>query len=245
MGKSRSDIIQELRQDLLLLNGFPARHLHHSFDFGLPELEYAFPNHTFPLGVIHDFTSFTNEDRAATSAFVSCIAGKLLQKGGICTWISISRLLFPAALASFNIQPDKVVFIDVKKEKDALWVMEEALKCEQLSSVVGETRNITFTESRRLQLAVEKSKVTGFLLRHQPAVNYPVAAVSKWQITSLASEIQGGMPGVGFPGWNVELLKVRNGRPGTWQVQWNQGKFKLVPHTGHPVITDAPMRKAG
>jgi len=34
------------------------------------------------------------------------------------------------------------------------------------------------------------------------------------------------MPGVGFPRWNVELLKVRNGKPGTWQVEFSAGRFR-------------------
>jgi protein ImuA len=37
--------------------------------------------------------------------------------------------------------------------------------------------------------------------------------------------LDNGIPGVGFPCWNVELLKVRNGRPGTWQVEWRGGRF--------------------
>jgi protein ImuA len=36
------------------------------------------------------------------------------------------------------------------------------------------------------------------------------------------------MPGVGFPRWNVELLKVRNGRPGTWQIEFTEGRFKHI-----------------
>lgn len=41
-------------------------------------------------------------------------------------------------------------------------VMEEALKCGGLAAVVGEVQDISFTASRRLQLAVEQSGVTGF-----------------------------------------------------------------------------------
>jgi protein ImuA len=39
------------------------------------------------------------------------------------------------------------------------------------------------------------------------------------------------MPGVGFPRWNVELLKVRNGQPGNWQVEWMDGRFNPVIDT--------------
>jgi protein ImuA len=39
---------------------------------------------------------------------------------------------FSPALKSFGVEPDKIIFITVTKEKDMLWVMEEALKCEGL-----------------------------------------------------------------------------------------------------------------
>ena len=54
----------------------------------------------------------------------------------------------------------------------------------------------------------------------------PTACVSRWQISSLASEAT-DLPGVGFPKWNIELLKIRNGKPGAWQVEWAAGKFHL------------------
>src|SRR5450631_649056 len=98
--------------------------------------------------------------------------------------------------------------------------MEEALKCEGLAAVAGEIPHIDFTASRRLQLAVEKSSVTGLLLRHRPRQLNTIACVARWQINPLPSELEDDLPGVGFPRWNVELLKVRNGKPGAWQMEW-------------------------
>jgi protein ImuA len=45
----------------------------------------------------------------------------------------------------------------------------------------------------------------------------------------IASKTEGGMPGVGFPRWTVELVKVRNGRPGVWQLEWKEGAFRHIP----------------
>jgi len=33
------------------------------------------------------------------------------------------------------------------------------------------------------------------------------------------------MPGLGFPRWNIELLKVRNGQPGSWEMEWAADRF--------------------
>jgi len=109
--------------------------------------------------------------------------------------------------------------------------MEEALKTEGLGVVVGEIRDLDFTASRKLQLAVEKSRVTGLLLRHQPRQMGTVAAVARWRIGTAASDPEEGMPGVGAPRWKVDLLRVRNGTPGTWLVEWNDiDGLKTVNH---------------
>jgi len=103
--------------------------------------------------------------------------------------------------------------------------MEEALRCSGLAAVVAELQDLDFTASRRLQLAVEQSRVTGFVLRRQAALLQPNACIARWKITSLPSVLWDNMPGIGFPRWKVELLKVRNGRTGTWQLEWAGGRF--------------------
>ncbi len=147
---------------------------------------------------------------------------------GASLWISSSRTLFPPALKSFGIDPDRFIFIDLKKERDVIWAMDEALKCGALTSVIGEIQKISFTESRRLQLAVEQSQVTGFILRNNSRNMNTTACVSRWKITPLPSEQVDELPGIGFPKWKVELLKIRNGKPAAWDIQWMNGKFMPV-----------------
>jgi protein ImuA len=126
------------------------------------------------------------------------------------------------------VSAERVIFIDLRREKDVLWAMEEALQCKGLAAVVGECRDIDITASRRLQLAVEQSRVTGFILRHQLRHNNPIACVARWKVTPLPSVLEEGLPGVGFPRWEVELLKVRNGQPGKWQMGWSAGQFHVM-----------------
>lgn len=223
MPASKADIIAQLQKDLLPLQGLKHVANNHTIDTGLGPINYAFPNGVFPLGAIHEFIA---EDIAATSGFVAGILSVLMQNGSICLWISPYRTLFPPALHSFGISPDKIIFIDLQKENDLLWSVEEALKCNGLAAVVGEIKELSFTASRRLQLAVEQSRVTGFILRAK--ANNTTACVTRWNITSLPSELNEDMPGVGFPRWSIQLLKVRNGKPGSWQVEWVNGKLRPV-----------------
>jgi protein ImuA len=194
---------------------------HSSLDQHLGSIREAFPNATFPLGAVHEFLSPKPENGAAAVGFIAAIMKSLMGRGGSLMWISSMRKIFPPALKSFGIEPDRIIFVDLQKEKDVIWAMDEALKCGALTAVVGEVRNIDFTASRRLQLAVEQSKVTGFIIRNNESKPGTTACVSRWKITPLPSETFDDLPGIGFPKWRVELLRVRNGKPGVWNLFWN------------------------
>lgn len=220
----RAEIIQELQTDILRLQGFkPADNA--TIDIGLGPIKDALPNASFPLGAVHEFISEHTEDAAATSGFIAGLLAPLMQGGGAAVWISCSRTVFPPALKAFGIHPERFIFIDLQKEKDILWVMEEALKCAALSAVIAEVRDVSFTASRRLQLAVEQSRVTGFILRRNGQKLNTTACVSRWRIRSLPSEPVDDLPGVGLPQWRVELLRIRNGKAGIWDIRWAEGKF--------------------
>lgn len=228
MTGSKADIIAQLQKEILPLQGFKHVVKNTTLDAGLGPIKNAFPNASFPLGAIHEFISNNMEDATATSGFVAGLISSIMQSNGALIWISASRTIFPPALKSFGIAPDRIIFIDFQKEKEILWAMEEALKCKGLSAVIGEMQELNFTESRRLQLAVEQSRVTGFILRRNPKTINTTACLTRWQITSTQSELEEGMPGVGFPRWNVELLKVRNGHPGKWQIEFAAGRFRYI-----------------
>jgi protein ImuA len=222
----KADIITQLKKDILALQGFRP-FLHSDLKIDLGSLNSCFPNSRFPLGVNHEFICRDNETLTASSGFIVAVLSSLLKSGGAIVWVSSEQIIFPPALVSFGIDPSQFIFIRLRNQKQMLWTIEEAMKCEGLTAVIGEIRNIDLTISRRLQLASEQSGVTGFLLRNRPKQLLATACVCRWQIQHLQSETN-GLPGIGFPQWNVELLKVRNGKTGHWQLEWMNRKFKEV-----------------
>ncbi len=112
-----------------------------------------------------------------------------------------------------------------------------------MAAVIAEVREISFAQSRRLQLAVESSKVTGFLLRNDPKKLGTTTCVARWQVTSLPSELDDDLPGVGFPRWQVDLLRVRNGNPGSWKLEWADGHF--LPIEDEELTLQLDERQAG
>ena len=226
-------LIEELQRQILKIQGNQP-HSDQDHSLGLGAIEQAFPGKVFPRAAVHELISVNPESAASTSGFMSVILSALMAQNGSCLWISTRRTLFPPALKTFGIEPDRILFVDVDNVKQALGATEEALKCNALTAVVGEFTALSFDESRRLQLAVEQSKVTGFIHRYQPKIENTVACVSRWKITPLFSNLPDDLPGMGFPRWNVELLKVRNGKPASWQVQWSPlGGLEYLPTKEH------------
>lgn len=225
MTATKRELIEKLRQDLLAWEGFRPAAPEEQTSFGLGPIEAAFPNRVFPTGALHEFISTRPEFTAAIGGFIAGVLQTLLDKGGVCVWVSYTRRIYPPALKRFGLSPDRIIFIDVTREKDVLWVTEEALKCNGIAAVICETRLISFMESRRLQLAIEQSQVTGFILRKDVKVLNTTACTARWTVKPLRSKARPGMPGVGHPRWQVELLKVKNGQPGSWTLEWKNNTF--------------------
>ncbi len=80
-------------------------------------------------------------------------------------------------------------------------------------------------------MAVEQSHGTGFIVRRNARNLNTTACLTRWKIYSLPSVLENNMPGVGFPRWNVDLQKIRNGQPGSWEIEFVEGRFRHVHKT--------------
>lgn len=238
--ENKTQVINQLRQDILKLEGYKPPVAGTRGTLGLGPLEENFPNGTFPITAVHELVCGSSEEAAAGGGFISGMLSVLMQQGGITVWIGRSKRLFAPALTIFGVVPHQVIFITLSKDKDALWVMEEALKCSGLTAVVCEVQELSFKHSQRLTLAVEQSRVTGFVLRNASAKLEATACAARWRIKSLPSADLDGLPGLGYLRWQVELLKVRNGQPGKWVIEWNEGKFAAIEEQ-----TVIPERQVG
>lgn len=230
--ETKHEIIARLKRDLLQWQeALPAVGSENRMRLG--RMEEAFPGGNFPVRAVHEFICAGREESAATSGFIGGLLSRLMEQGKVCLWIGTHRAVYPPAIKMFQIEPSHLLFVELARQKDVLWAVEEALKYKGLAAVVGEVMAMDFVQSRRLQLAVEKSGVTALIIRHLTSQSAKkvgtTASAVRWRITSMPSEpVETGMPGVGFPRWEVEMLKVRNGNPGRWTVEWRTGDFVSV-----------------
>ena len=242
---AKKEILLKLKQDILLWQGFKPEAAGKAERLGLGEIEDAFPGGVFPKRAIHEFITLVPEDAAASDGFIAGLLAIMMEDGAACIWVGTSRRLFPASLSTFNVSPERIIFMDVKTQKEVLWITEEALKCEGLAAVVAELSELSLIESRRLQLAVEESGVTGFILRKDGKKSASTVATARWRISPLPTDSHNGMPGVGFAKWQVELLKVRNGNPGSWVMQWAGECFEEVKQVEERSWPDRSERQIG
>lgn len=246
MTAEKQQVLAQLKRQLLEVQGFKPSASTHALSFGLGEIEQCFPNATFPIGTIHEFIATHPEDAAATDGFISGLLHKLMENGAPVVWISRNRKLFPPSMERFGTDAQQVIFIDVPYEKQILWTMEEALKTEGLACVIAEIADIDFAQSRRLQLATEKTLVTGFVFRKAPkrALSATPCTV-RWQISPEPTHLGENIPGVGSPRWEVTLVKVRNGHTGTFHIEWNSNGFAQVqsPTVDHDVVRQSSINQ--
>lgn len=238
----RRTVVERLRREILGLQGMgPGRR--ESPVLGLGPIEQAFPGGVFPRAAVHEFISDSLPARAATAGFLASLAAGLISEEGWCLWIGEMQV-FPCSLKAFGLAPERVIFAESRHPQEKFWILEEALRSGSLGVVVAELGPLSFTESRRLQLAVENSRATGLVHRFRPPGQNQLACVSRWRIRPLPGEAEPGMPGLAAPRWEIRLEKVRNGQPGVWELRWENGRWQFGQETA-PVLSPMVNLKTG
>jgi protein ImuA len=141
-----------------------------------------------------------------------------------------------------------VIHVEARDARDALWAMEEGLRCPGLSAVIGEIWGepgaLDFTATRRLAVAAERSGVAAFLIRLGGHANLSGARM-RWRIASapsLINELDPKAPG--RPAWDAELFRARGAPPGRWKVSHEADAFHLVAGAGNRALGEVERLSA-
>jgi len=146
-----------------------------------------------------------------------------------------------AILESGRIHPpglptQDLIHVEARDARDALWAMEEGVRCAALSAVIGEIwgdpKALDFTATRRLAVASERSGVPCWLVRLGGTANLSGARM-RWRIASARSLVNPLDPRApGAPAWGAELFRSRAGAPGRWSIAHDSDSFRLVAESG-------------
>jgi len=141
-----------------------------------------------------------------------------------------------------------LIHVEARDARDALWAMEEGLRCSALSCVIGEIwsdpRALDFTATRRLAVASELSGTPCWLVRLGGTANLSGARM-RWRIgsaPSVANPLDPKAPGVAA--WDAELFRARGTPPGRWSVAHEADSFHLLAAPGGGALGEVGRLRA-
>ena len=130
----------------------------------------------------------------------------------------------------------ELIHVAARDGKDALWAMEEGLRCPGIGAVIGELwgdpASLDFIATRRLAVAAERTGVPCWLVRLNGTANLSGARM-RWRIAShpsLPHPFDFKAPGA--PTWDAELFRARGHAPGRWALAHETDRFHLLAEPG-------------
>ncbi|MGB3806732.1 MAG: recA-like protein [Erythrobacter sp.] len=126
---------------------------------------------------------------------------------------------------------DRLIHVEAATPEDALFALEEGLRCRDLACVIGEIvgnpRALDFTASRRLSLTAEKHGVALWLVRLEARADLSSARM-RWRAApapSPAPRWNAAAPGASS--WTAELFRARSHAPGQWTLTNDDGHLAV------------------
>lgn len=177
---------------------------------------------------LHEFSPVLSSHLGAATGFVLALAARVSARKQV-LWIrpqfadGEAGLLYGHGVALLGLPLDRVLTLRVARSIDALWAMEEALKCRAVACVIAELPDnggiADLTATRRLSLAARRGGGFGFLFRHR-ASSFSSSAETRWEVAAAPSSPDrfGGLGRIAFA---LSLTKNRRGPTGHGTVTWN------------------------
>ena len=140
----------------------------------------------------------------------------------------------------------ELIHVEARDGRDALWAMEEGLRCFGIGAVIGELYgdpvSLDFTATRRLAVAAERTQVPCWLVRLCGTSNLSGARM-RWRIASLPSLPHPfDLRAPGTPAWEAELFRARSQAPGSWGIAHEADRFYRLAGTGDRAL--GPLRRS-
>lgn len=196
--------ISALTRHPLLWRGKQAAHHIATLASGHAALDAALPGHGWPLGavteLIHGITG-CGEFSLLLPALAQLSQARKQQNRHRVIMIDPPWIPYPPALHSRGLALDSLLVIRTQNRKESLWACEQVLRGMPGGAMLAWPERLSFSESRRLQLAAESGQKAVFLFRGASAANTASPAALRLQLTADDGDLQ------------IRVLKCRGQRP--------------------------------
>jgi hypothetical protein len=92
------------------------------------------------------------------------------------------RQFYPPAAAAWGIDLSRLLVLQPANQADAVWVLDQALRCSGVGAVWAPCDRLDVRDFRRLQLAAEEGRAVGLLIRSARFRGQPSWADVQWQV---------------------------------------------------------------
>jgi protein ImuA len=243
-----------------------------SLSFGVAEIDRYLPN-GLPCNDLHELVGAPGHGGAVTGFALALAARLMACRPGHLLWVQQGMagreagLPYAPGLHYFGLDPDRLLFVQPRRDRDVMWSLAEGLGCRALVLVLAELWEgpaCDLTASRRLRLAARASGVMALVIRYagppDPAAGLgpgraarglpPSAAHTRWRVAPGAGHVPGPERGserepewgLGLSRWQLSLEKNRTGRTGAWIVEWNPHVRRFqIPLFSTPIAHSGPL----
>lgn len=130
---------------------------------GIPPLDAVLPGGGFRRGTLVEWL----DARQGAGAGLLALQGarQALRLGGMLVVLDGEREFYPPAALGQGIELARLVVLRIREPADAIWALEQALRCAGVAGVIARIARLPDRSFRRLQLAAEAGGSLGFLIR--------------------------------------------------------------------------------
>lgn len=198
--------------------------------FGIEAIDAHLPAKGLARGGLHEIAPASHGDMGVALGFVLALLETLptdqSARARPVLWCQsrVARCEFGRpygpGLARRGPAPASLLFLTARRESDALWALEEAVRSRSLCAVTGELGEVPFLASRRLALAAAAARIPVLLISSRPAPSS--AAHTRWRVGARAGTADPwDARAPGDPGFSLELIRARGGSPVNCDVEWS------------------------
>lgn len=200
---------------------------------GIDSLDALLPSGGLHRGTLVEWLAEGEGAGAETLALIA--ATQATRSGGALVVVDHRQTFYPPAAAALGRNLDEIVLVRPRTAGDALWALEQSLRCPGAAVVLCRLDRLHNRGVRRLQLAAETGGTIGFLMRPAAVRSLPSWADVRLLVTPLPSSTPSGRR------LRLEIIRCRKGTGG------GAVDVEINHETGsvRPVSPLAPATSAG
>jgi hypothetical protein len=164
------------------------RPVSNSVPSGSPELDALLPEGGWPRGALTEL--FIERQGIGELRLLMPALARLSRERRWLAWIAPPHVPYAPALAAHGIELSRVLVVRPRAPTDHLWALEQGLRSNGCSAVLGWPGALDDRRLRRLQLAAEAGNTVGLLFRHRRDADRPSPAALRLRLEADGDRIR-------------------------------------------------------